>query len=231
MPFTLTLLLLVSVVVCIQAWQMLKMEQQLESVNNQTSAAQLANQATSVPVDELSKLENIKDTSSNGPLPPAPGEQLQPLNNSILPPPFFGQSAATYRNIQRVQQPTYRPFNNRSQRLQKRPGYEYHLSRRSSVPKIDVREDAHGYMITVEIPGTDEDSISVNLQRQRLTIRAKQGYEQSEIDPSGRFEFRERSSGSLRRSILLREPVNANAMKTRVDNGILMVTIPKIRRQ
>ena len=85
-------------------------------------------------------------------------------------------------------------------------------------------------MIAVNIPGTEKDSISVNLEGQRLSISAKQGYEKQHNDPSGNFTFKERSMGRFQRSLTLTEPVEADAMKTRVDNDVLKIIIPKLTR-
>ena len=84
------------------------------------------------------------------------------------------------------------------------------------------------YMVMVNLPGADENDISVTLDGQRLTIKGKRYYEKRDRNPSGNIVFQERQSGKFKRSLTLAHPVHQNKMKTRLDNGILKILIPKV---
>lgn len=103
--------------------------------------------------------------------------------------------------------------------------YSFHEAFKS--PKVKLREDSTQYIITVNIPGADENDVSVSLDGQRLNIRSKRKSEKTNTDSSGNVVFSTRSSGNYQRSITLPERVIKNAMKTKVDNGVLTIIIPK----
>lgn len=251
------LVLLLFVIVCVQAWHMADMENQLEANNVPQPSTQLTLQDETTQSEKQTEPAATEEVTNNTQSPNYDTQaqhrqssnqtqsskeniiaENEPFlrNDDYLYPPFNTQSWHPYDDIRRMQQyidnmerDMDRVFNERYNRAKKRPEYQYHFSQRLSVPKINVREDDNQYMVFVKIPGTDEDDISVNLEGQRLTIKAKQGYEKRDTDPTGNITFRERRSGKFKRSITLREPVDQNGMKTRVDNGVLIVMIPKIR--
>ena len=94
---------------------------------------------------------------------------------------------------------------------------------------MDVKEDDKQYTVLVDIPGADAKSLSVDLDGQRLTVSGKQEYEKQDRDASGRLIFSERRSGRFDRSITLAEPVAQKGMQTQIDNGVLKITIPKLK--
>ena len=116
-------------------------------------------------------------------------------------------------------------FNN--PRLNK-PDFHYSFKQSLSTPDIDVKENANQYIVLVNLPGTDKSDISVSLNGQRLTVKGKQGYKKQNKDTMGNVIFQVRQSGSFQRSITLAHPVRQNKMKTRLDNGVLTIIIPKL---
>ena len=112
-----------------------------------------------------------------------------------------------------------------SQRQQQ--DFEYHFKESFSSPKLKVQENAKQYFISVNIPGADENDVSVKLEGQYLTVIGKQKTQQQQSDPEGHFTFSHSRSGKFRRTITLREPVDEKGMQTRIENGVLMISIPK----
>ena len=248
--FLVTLVILLFVIVCAQAWHLLNMEQQLHALNNQQSAPELQAEATAeltvsetttLPTEEsisesVGLVENvtIEDTSTNDEQSQIEDEQAaesaKPDKYDIYNSPLYGWTSDPYEEIRRMQQYMDRAFNQRYGLTDGRKDYRHHFRQRISAPKIDVREDSNRYMVYVNIPGTDEDNISVNLDGQQLTIKARQRYEKREGNPSENYVYRERSSGHFQRSILLREAIIPNGMKSRLENGVLKIMIPKMKR-
>ena len=116
-------------------------------------------------------------------------------------------------------------FNN--PRLNK-PDFHYSFKQSLSVPDIDVKENASQYIVLVNLPGANENDISVSLNGQRLTVKGKQDYKKQNKNAMGNIVFQEHRSGSFQRSITLAHPVRQNNMKTRLDNGVLTIIIPKL---
>ena len=116
-------------------------------------------------------------------------------------------------------------FNN--PRLNK-PDFHYSFKQSLSVPDIDVKENASQYIVLVNLPGANENDISVSLNGQRLTVKGKQDYKKQNKNAMGNIVFQEHRSGSFQRSITLAHPVRQNKMKTRLDNGVLTIVIPKL---
>jgi HSP20 family protein len=133
-----------------------------------------------------------------------------------------------YAEIERMQRDMDRMLDHQFKQFQNDPYFQHHFRQSTSSPKINVQENEHQYMIFVNLPGNDEKDISVTLDGQRLTITGKQNYKQQKRDQMGNVIFQERRSGRFQRSITLPEPVYQNEMKTRLDNGILKIKIPKV---
>ena len=147
-------------------------------------------------------------------------------NGSPFYSPYYAQPRNPYEDLRRMRRHMERVFNDR-QNTYKRPDFYYHFSQDISVPEMEVREDDRQYIVLVNIPGADERNISVKLEGQRLTVRGKQMHQKQDRDASGRIIFSERRSGNFQRSITLHAAVEERGMKTRIDNGVLTIIIPK----
>ena len=91
-------------------------------------------------------------------------------------------------------------------------------------PAMDVHESSDAYVVTVELPGTKKDDISIEAHDNVLTIK---GEKKSEREESNEHRhYRERSYGSFSRS--LRLPADAtDDVKASFRDGVLTVSIPK----
>jgi HSP20 family protein len=211
-------------------------EQKLTVANN---TEELADEQQS----SLQEKQNAPSTQSqNKSLSP---DSTPPL---ILPPSsdttFGGQAWNPYREIERMQDDMDRTFNRRFNRFNNRPGFnepgfnnpsanrpdfEYHFSQNISTPEIDIKENANQYTVLVNLPGADKKDISVTLHGQRLNIKGKQDYKKQNRDAMGNIIFQARQSGRFQRGITLSKPVDQNKMKTRLENGVLIIIIPKVQ--
>ena len=144
-------------------------------------------------------------------------------------PLFDAQTWSPYQEIQRMQRELDRRFNNHFNRFYNDSDPQHPFGQHFKTPKLKLRENEYQYDVTVNLPGADADDISVTLDGQILTVRGRQDYENTNNDALGNTVFRERRSGSFQRSIRLRQPVEKNAMKTHIDNGILTIIIPKMQ--
>jgi len=90
--------------------------------------------------------------------------------------------------------------------------------------KIDVREAENEYLVEAELPGIAKDEISIDVENENLCISVTR---EENVNQDGRnYIHRERRSSSMSRNIRLGD-AKLDAIKAKLDNGILTVTIPK----
>lgn len=94
-------------------------------------------------------------------------------------------------------------------------------------PALDVEEDEKTITVKAEVPGIDEKNLSVNLERNVLTIAGEKREEKKTGGSGKRQVVTERSFGSFMRSISLPEGVKADNISAEFRNGVLTVTVPK----
>jgi HSP20 family protein len=93
------------------------------------------------------------------------------------------------------------------------------------VPAMDVTENDDQYALTIELPGTKKEDVTVEFHENVLTIRGEKRNEREEEGEQRRYV--ERSYGSFSRSFTL--PANAAGDRVRASfkDGVLAIEIPK----
>jgi HSP20 family protein len=92
-------------------------------------------------------------------------------------------------------------------------------------PRVDVVETDKEIEISAELPGLEEEDISVGLPQNVLMIS---GEKREEKEEKGHNYLRaERSYGAFRESIPLPSDVDANKADAVFRNGVLTVTLPR----
>ncbi|MCF7822613.1 MAG: Hsp20/alpha crystallin family protein [Candidatus Marinimicrobia bacterium] len=92
-------------------------------------------------------------------------------------------------------------------------------------PALDIKEEADKYLIEVELPGTENNSINVSVENNMLNIQAET-VQEKESDKSD-YKRSERYSGKLQRYVSIPEDADAASMTTVLKDGILIITLPK----
>ncbi len=95
----------------------------------------------------------------------------------------------------------------------------------SSTPRMDVAETDEALVVQAELPGFEEDDISVSLEDGVLTISGERTAA-AENDEAG-VHLREIFRGNFERSLRLPIEVDADGVSAAYRNGILVVTLPK----
>jgi len=95
-------------------------------------------------------------------------------------------------------------------------------------PDVNLEDKGDRYVVTVDLPGTDDARVDVKVEDQLLTISGTVQSESSQED-KGTMLRQERRSGSFRRSLTLPGPVRSDKMTTENKKGVLTITIPKAR--
>jgi len=93
-------------------------------------------------------------------------------------------------------------------------------------PRIDLAENDKALVVSVEVPGVDENDIQVSISDNVLSLS---GHKEAEKEEKGkRFHRIERTSGSFRRDIPLPVDINDDGVEAVFKNGVVTITLPKV---
>lgn len=92
-------------------------------------------------------------------------------------------------------------------------------------PNVDISEDDKSYSIKVELPGMKKDDISVNLDKNKLTISGERKFEKEEKNKH--YHLVESGYGSFSRSFILDEAIDKESIDANFENGILNLVLTK----
>ncbi len=96
---------------------------------------------------------------------------------------------------------------------------------RSNQMKCDIYEKDGKYNIEMDIPGYDKKDISIEVDKDVLTVTASK--EKEENDESKNYIRRERFCGTFSRSFNLGSDVDLENIDAEFVKGMLKITIPK----
>ena len=92
-------------------------------------------------------------------------------------------------------------------------------------PAVDIRDAGDTYEVTVELPGISKDNVEVNVNRDRLEIRAEETTKEEDQD-EGYFQ-REIGQRSFYRSLTLPPDSDTEKVEAELEDGCLCVTVEK----
>ena len=92
-------------------------------------------------------------------------------------------------------------------------------------PALDVEENADAYIVHANLPGINQDDISVNIHDDVLTVSAETAAENR--DETSKMLIRERRLGKFSRSLRFPTIVDGDAVEASFENGVLSITLPK----
>jgi HSP20 family molecular chaperone IbpA len=93
-------------------------------------------------------------------------------------------------------------------------------------PRVDIRETETEVVLVADMPGVDENSVSIDLEGSELAIRgtfvpkAPDGYS---------LTYQEYASGDYERSFTLGDTIDRDGIKAVVKDGVLRLTLPKAK--
>lgn len=92
-------------------------------------------------------------------------------------------------------------------------------------PAMDLAETEEAYDIKAALPGIKPEDVEVSLADNVLTIKGE-SKEESETEKAN-YRLREMRAGKYMRTLTLPANVNADKIDATVENGILMLHLPK----
>ena len=93
--------------------------------------------------------------------------------------------------------------------------------------RLDVIDRDKELVVRAELPGVEKDDVKVEVTGDRLMIEAERKFEEEEEKED--FYRHELGYGSLMRTVALPEEVDADNVHAELKEGILFITLPKIR--
>ena len=96
--------------------------------------------------------------------------------------------------------------------------------RRVYVPRVDIYETREALVLLADMPGADEKSVDMTLEKDVLTIRGSVIPREYKGYSAGFTEYRE---GDYERVFSLSEEVDREKIEASVKNGVLKVILPK----
>jgi len=97
-------------------------------------------------------------------------------------------------------------------------------NRRVYVPKVDIYEAKDAIVLMADMPGVNEKSVDITLEKNVLTIT---GTVEPEAYKDHSITYSEYDMGDYQRAFTISDEVDREKIEASVKNGVLCVTLPK----
>ena len=94
-----------------------------------------------------------------------------------------------------------------------------------SAPDIDLRENDKEIVFEAELPGMDENDVSIILRDGVLSLKGEKKSKRDERSET--YHLVERSYGTFERSFRLPETIDEDQIKATFEKGVLHIVVPK----
>ena len=93
---------------------------------------------------------------------------------------------------------------------------------RPAVMPMDAWREGDRFIVEFDLPGVDEDSLDLDVERNVLTVHATR----PDLDPDREMVSAERPRGVFSRQLFLGETLDADRIEASYGGGVLRLTIP-----
>lgn len=97
-------------------------------------------------------------------------------------------------------------------------------NRRVFTPRADVFEAQDNIVVLADMPGVNENTVDITLEKNVLTIN---GFTSTQAEEGLRLIHCECPEGNYRRVFVLSEEVDRDGIQATVKNGVLKLILPK----
>ncbi|ELY63966.1 Hsp20/alpha crystallin family protein [Natrinema versiforme] len=101
------------------------------------------------------------------------------------------------------------------------------LSMSGAETSLDLADEGDEFVVTIDVPGYENDDLELRLSGQTLAVSGQREHSQEFGGDEENYIRRERETKSFSRQLRLPEPVDDDAVKASVNNGILTIRLPK----
>lgn len=105
-------------------------------------------------------------------------------------------------------------------------GHEY-IHNTSSRTKVNISEDEKSYGISLALPGYNKEDVNIELNEGMITISSNQ--ESTNEEKTENYVRKEFTKSSFEKSFYLPEDVNEENVEASMENGVLSITLSKIK--
>lgn len=92
-------------------------------------------------------------------------------------------------------------------------------------PPVDIFESGDSFILKLDVPEVDKNSIDIKIQENELTIKGERKLEPGTKAES--YHRMERGYGTFARSFTLTKTIDASRIKATIKDGILRIELPK----
>jgi HSP20 family protein len=103
-------------------------------------------------------------------------------------------------------------------------GVERTKPRKVFKPDVDITEQKEDTVLTADLPGVDDKSLDITLEKNVITIR---GNVEPEIPAGYRLAYAEYEVGDYERAFTLSDEVDKDRIQATIKNGVLRLVLPK----
>ena len=102
---------------------------------------------------------------------------------------------------------------------------------KATAPAINVLETPEAYQLELAAPGMTKADFDVHLDEEGdLVIKMEKKVENKEEEKKGHYVRREFSYTKFQQTMLLPEDTDREAISAKVENGVLTVNLPKVKK-
>ncbi|UCH79661.1 MAG: Hsp20/alpha crystallin family protein [Nitrospiraceae bacterium] len=103
-------------------------------------------------------------------------------------------------------------------------GVERTRSKKLYTPPVDITEEKDSLFLIADMPGVDEHSVDITLEKNVLTIY---GRVEPDVPENHRLVSAEYGIGDYQRTFTLSDEIDREKIQASVKNGVLRLTLPK----
>ena len=103
-------------------------------------------------------------------------------------------------------------------------GAERTRTRRAYIPRVDIYETEDALFMLADMPGVDENSVDITLEKNVLSIN---GYVEPAQPDNYSLAYAEYGVGDYQRSFTLSDEIDRDKIEAIVQNGVLRLHLPK----
>jgi HSP20 family protein len=100
------------------------------------------------------------------------------------------------------------------------------VSNRTWTPRVDIRENADGLTLLMDVPGLGKDDLDITLENNVLTIAGERKLATDE-NTNDSYHRLERQYGAFSRSFTLAPTVRTDKVEATFKDGVLTIHLPK----
>ena len=102
----------------------------------------------------------------------------------------------------------------------------------ATAPAINVKESADDYEVEVAAPGMTKEDFNVHLNQEGdLHIKMESKKEHTDDNKKAHYLRREFAYSKFEQTLIIPDDVDSNNISARVADGVLTVTLPKVKKE